>query len=119
MTGSDVPRGVRVVTLLAWLMVPAGALLVCAGVLDLTWWASADAHRLTAVMAQIRQEYGVDRPALPWPEVTAGVQAVAEIIFCGTGIDQGHIICQESTSDYLTMLIGGLMPSAELGRMCD
>ncbi|SNY35246.1 hypothetical protein [Paractinoplanes atraurantiacus] len=64
MTGSEVPRGVRVITLLAWLMVPAGVLLVCAGVLDLTWWASADAGRLTAVMTQIKTEYGVNEPAL-------------------------------------------------------
>ncbi|XVV14185.1 hypothetical protein ACQP2X_07525 [Actinoplanes sp. CA-131856] len=64
MTGSDVPRGVRVITLLAWLMVPAGVLLVSAGVLDLTWWASGDAARLTAVMTEIKDEYGVNQPAL-------------------------------------------------------
>ncbi|XVU26962.1 hypothetical protein ACQPZJ_07935 [Actinoplanes sp. CA-054009] len=64
MTGSDVPRGVRVITLLAWLMVPAGVLLVSAGVLDLTWWASGDAARLTAVMSEIKDEYGVNEPAL-------------------------------------------------------
>ncbi|MFF5085212.1 hypothetical protein ACFY36_49930 [Actinoplanes sp. NPDC000266] len=64
MTGSDVPRGVRVITLLAWLMVPAGVLLVSAGVLDLTWWASGDAARLTAIMTEIKDEYGVNEPAL-------------------------------------------------------
>jgi hypothetical protein len=64
MTGSDVPRGVRVITLLAWLMVPAGLLLVCAGVLDLVWWSGPDAGSLTALMTNLKIEYGVNEPAL-------------------------------------------------------
>ncbi|MBU2669767.1 hypothetical protein KOI35_40290 [Actinoplanes bogorensis] len=64
MTGSAVPRTVRVATRLAWLMVPAGVLLVAAGVLDLVWWASPDASRLTALMHSLEVDYGLIPPAL-------------------------------------------------------
>lgn len=73
------------VTLLAWLMVPAGVLLVCAGVLDLSWWASADARRLTAVMAEIKQEYGVNWPAL----LRDGDAAVTLIVLGVAGMAYG------------------------------
>ncbi|MEV4344092.1 hypothetical protein AB0J83_06395 [Actinoplanes sp. NPDC049596] len=85
MTGSDVPRGVRVITLLAWLMVPAGVLLVCAGILDLTWWGSADAARLTSVMAAIKDEYGVNEPAL----IRRGDGAVTLIVLGVVGMAYG------------------------------
>lgn len=58
------PRGVRVATLLAWLMVPAGVLLIVAGVLDLVYWASPSAERLTALMSDIQREYGTMPPAM-------------------------------------------------------
>ncbi|MEU8817758.1 hypothetical protein [Actinoplanes sp. NPDC048796] len=85
MTGSDVPRGVRVITLLAWLMVPAGVLLVAAGVLDLTWWASGDAARLTAVITQTKIEYGINEPAL----LRNGDGAVTLIVLGTAGLTYG------------------------------
>jgi hypothetical protein len=76
MTGSETPRGVRVATLLAWLMVPAGALLATAGVLDLLWWSSLDAHQLTATMKDIETEYGIPPPSL----IRAGGGAIALVL---------------------------------------
>jgi hypothetical protein len=64
MTGIDVPRGVRVAALLTLVMVPVGLLLVVDGALELLWWASADAHRLRALMAQLQTTYGLTPPAL-------------------------------------------------------
>ena len=64
MTVDGTPRGVRVIVLLAWSMVPAGALLVLAGALDLVWWASPGAGRLTTLMDGLRAEYGVHPPAM-------------------------------------------------------
>lgn len=64
MVGTEVPRGVRVAALAAWLMVPAGLLLIVAGVLELRWWGSSDATRLLAVLAGLQDEFGTLPPAL-------------------------------------------------------
>ncbi|WP_127504879.1 hypothetical protein [Actinoplanes solisilvae] len=82
MTGSEVPRGVRVAAALAWLMVPAGALLAAAGVLDLLWWASPDARQLTAMMQDIETEYGIPPPSL----VRAGGGAIALVLLGAAGM---------------------------------
>ncbi|MBM2621725.1 hypothetical protein JIG36_40100 [Actinoplanes sp. LDG1-06] len=82
MTGSEVPRTVRTATLLAWLMVPAGALLITAGVLDLVWWAAPDAHRLTALLHDIENEYGIIPPAL----IRDGRGAVTLIVLGTAGL---------------------------------
>jgi hypothetical protein len=82
MTGSDVPRGVRVATLLAWLMVPVGALLAAAGVLDLLWWASPGAEQLTAMMRDIETEYGIAPPSL----IRDGAGAVALVLLGAVGL---------------------------------
>ena len=70
------------ITLLAWLMVPAGVLLVLAGVLDLVWWASSDAARLTALMTQLQDEYGMIPPAM----LRDGRGAVTLIVLGAAGL---------------------------------
>ncbi len=82
MTGSEVPRSVRTAVLLAWLMVPAGALLVVAGVVDLVWWASPDAQRTTALMAAIEAEYGTIPPAM----LRAGAGAAVLVVMGAAGL---------------------------------
>lgn len=64
MTGLDTPRRVRVAAWLTWMMAPVGLLLVFVGVLELRWWSSDQAHRLVALLAQLRSEYGLQPPAL-------------------------------------------------------
>ncbi|WP_250035964.1 hypothetical protein [Paractinoplanes maris] len=82
MTGRDVPRGVRVATLLAGLMVPVGVLLLVAGVLDLAYWSSPGAGRLTALMDNIQAEYGTVPPAM----IRAGRGAVLLVVLGLAGI---------------------------------
>ena len=82
MTGVDVPRGVRVATLLAWLMVPAGALLLAAGVLDLAYWASPGAEGLTVLMRDVEAEYGVPLPAM----IRDGRGAVLLVVLGAAGV---------------------------------
>jgi hypothetical protein len=64
MTGPDIPRRVRAATTIIMLLAPAGLLLVIDGLWELRWWASPSAHRLTAVLADIKREFGVEPPAL-------------------------------------------------------
>ena len=64
MTLAEVPRVARIASLLALLTAAAGLLLIVAAVVDLRWWSSADAHALTALIAQIRQDRGTIPPAL-------------------------------------------------------
>jgi hypothetical protein len=82
MTAIQAPRGVRVAVRLAWLMVPAGALLLVAGVLDLAYWASSDAARLTALMKDIEAEYGIPLPAM----IRAGRGAVLLVVLGAAGV---------------------------------
>ncbi|MCO8277252.1 hypothetical protein M1L60_42420 [Actinoplanes sp. TRM 88003] len=87
MTGGEVPRGVRVATLLAWLMVPAGALLLAAGMLDLAYWASPEAGRLTTLMNDIETEYGVPAPAM----IRGGSGAVLLVVLGAAGVAYGGL----------------------------
>ena len=64
MTGTDVPRGVRTAAAVAWMMVPAGALLFLDGLWELRWWSTSAAARLTELLAQIREQHGIDPPSL-------------------------------------------------------
>ena len=64
MVVAEIPRPVRIATILAWALAPAGLLLIAVAVLELRWWAGADATRLTGMMAQIRTDLGVAPPAL-------------------------------------------------------
>jgi hypothetical protein len=64
MTGTDVPHGVRIAAAVAWLMVPAGVLLLLDGLWELRWWGTSAAARLTELMAQIRDQHGIDPPTL-------------------------------------------------------
>lgn len=64
MAGADVPRRVRVATTMIWLLAPAGLLLVLDGLWELRWWASPSAHRLMAVLTDIKREFGVEPPVL-------------------------------------------------------
>ncbi|WP_250009566.1 hypothetical protein [Actinoplanes sp. M2I2] len=82
MTGKETPRGVRVATVLAWLMVPAGVLLIAAGVLDLAYWGSPGAARLTTLMTDIETEYGVRPPAM----IRAGGGAVLLVVAGAAGL---------------------------------
>ena len=50
--------------ILAWLMVPAGLLLIADGLLELHWWGSPEAARLLAVTAEIKARYGTEPPVL-------------------------------------------------------
>ncbi|MBL7256133.1 hypothetical protein [Paractinoplanes lichenicola] len=87
MTGSQAPRTVRTATLLAWLMVPAGALLITAGVLDLVWWASPEADRLRSLLQDIETEYGIIPPAL----IRDGRGAVTLIVLGAAGLAYGGL----------------------------
>jgi hypothetical protein len=64
MTGIDAPRRVRLAARLTWLMAPLGLLLLLVGVLELSWWGSGGSRRLVALLAQLRQQYGIQPPAL-------------------------------------------------------
>jgi hypothetical protein len=64
MTGIGAPRGVRLAALLTLAMVPVGLLLVLDGLLELRWWASAGAHQLLDLLAQLKTTYGFIPPAL-------------------------------------------------------
>jgi hypothetical protein len=64
MTGTDIPRGVRTAAAVAWVMVPAGLLLLLVGLWELRWWGTSTAARLTELLAQIRDQHGIDPPAL-------------------------------------------------------
>ena len=55
---------VRTAVVFAAAMAPAGLLLIAAGLLNLTWWRSADAARLTAVLAGIEAGDGFEPPAM-------------------------------------------------------
>jgi hypothetical protein len=57
-------------------MVPAGVLLTAAGALDLAYWSSPSAARLTALMGDIEAEYGTQPPAM----IRAGRGAVLLIV---------------------------------------
>jgi hypothetical protein len=87
MTGIRAPRTVRTATVLAWLMVPAGALLITAGVLDLVWWASPEADRLRSLMQDIETEYGIIPPAL----IRDGRGAVTLIVLGAAGLAYGGL----------------------------
>jgi hypothetical protein len=45
-------------------MVPAGLLLAADGLMELHWWGTPQAAQLRAVMAQTKDQYGTDPPAL-------------------------------------------------------
>jgi hypothetical protein len=45
-------------------MVPAGLLLLLVGLWELRWWGTSSAARLTELLAQIRDQHGIDPPAL-------------------------------------------------------
>jgi hypothetical protein len=64
MAGAEIPRRVRVATTLIMLMAPAGVLLVLDGLWELRWWASPSAHRLVALLTDIKNEFGVEPPVL-------------------------------------------------------
>jgi hypothetical protein len=64
MTGADIPRRIRVATTIIMLLAPVGLLLVIDGLWELRWWASPASHRLVSVLADIKQEFGVEPPAL-------------------------------------------------------
>jgi hypothetical protein len=64
MTGTEIPPGVRISTALAWAMVPTGLLLLLDGLWELRWWGTSGAARLTELLAQIREQHGIDPPAL-------------------------------------------------------
>jgi hypothetical protein len=94
MTGVDIPRRVRVATLFIWLMAPAGLLLVLDGLWELHWWGSPAAHHLLAVLNSIKQEFGVDPPALlrghagAWELVVLGLLTMVPAAFA-RAIQQG------------------------------
>jgi hypothetical protein len=64
MTGVEIPRRVHVATTFIWLLAPAGLLLLLDGLWELRWWGSSSAHHLLAVLDSIKQEFGVEPPAL-------------------------------------------------------
>jgi hypothetical protein len=64
MTGTDVPRGVRISAAVAWTMVPAGLLLLLDGLWELRWWGTSATARLSELLDQIGDQYGIDPPAL-------------------------------------------------------
>jgi hypothetical protein len=78
MTGTEVPRGVRISANVAWVMVPAGLLLLLDGLWELRWWATSAAARLTQLLAQISEQRGIDPPAL-----LRGRGGAAELVVLG------------------------------------
>jgi hypothetical protein len=64
MTGADIPRRIRVATTIIMLLAPVGLLLVIDGLWELRWWASPASHRLVAVLADIKREFGAEPPVL-------------------------------------------------------
>jgi hypothetical protein len=64
MAGAEIPRRVRVATTTIWLLAPAGLLLVLDGLWELRWWGSSSAHRLVGLLADIKQQFGVEPPTL-------------------------------------------------------
>jgi hypothetical protein len=86
MTGVDIPRRVQLATTFIWLLAPAGLLLVLDGLWELRWWGSSSAHRLLAVLADIKQQFGVEPPTLlrghagAWELVVLGLLTMAPAV---------------------------------------
>ena len=78
MTGMDAPRPVRIATLLTWLLVPAGLLLVIDGLLELRWLGTPAAAKLADIFAQIKAQPGVEPPPL-----LRGRSGAAELVVLG------------------------------------
>ena len=64
MAGVDVPRRVRVATMFTWLLAPAGLLLILDALWELHWWGTPSAVRLVAVLAEVKDKFGIEPPAL-------------------------------------------------------
>jgi len=64
MTGSDAPKRVRIAALLTGLIAPAGLLLLLDGLLELHWWSTPHAARLTTLFENLRTERGLGPPLL-------------------------------------------------------
>ncbi|MCU7728794.1 hypothetical protein ODJ79_34210 [Actinoplanes sp. KI2] len=69
MTRTDAPRTVRLAAIMTMAVAPVGLLLLLDGLLEMHWLSSPAAHRLAALMDQIRTDYGIEPPALlqGWP----------------------------------------------------
>jgi hypothetical protein len=78
MTGTEVPSRVRLAALLCFTLAPIGLLLVLVGVLELHWFGTSDASRLTALIDRTRAEYGIVPPAL-----LRGREGAIELILMG------------------------------------
>ena len=64
MTGTDVPRLVRVAAWLTLALAPVGLLLLLDGLLELRWLGSSQAHRLIDILDKIQADYGIEPPSL-------------------------------------------------------
>jgi hypothetical protein len=64
MTGVDLPPRVRSATTMTWLAAPAGLLLVAVGLLELHWWGTPEASRLTELLSRLQAQYGFEPPVL-------------------------------------------------------
>lgn len=64
MTGTDVPRLVRVAARLTLALAPVGLLLLLDGLLELHWLGTSQAHRLVGMLDKIQADYGIEPPSL-------------------------------------------------------
>lgn len=78
MTGIDVPRRVRIASGLTYLVAPAGLLLVIVGLLELHWFSTPSAARLSTVIAEIKDQFGAGPP-----ELLRGRGGAVELIVIG------------------------------------
>jgi hypothetical protein len=85
MTGMDAPRPVRIATLVTWLLVPAGLLLVVDGLLELRWLGTPSATKLTEIFAQIKAQPGVEPPPLLRGRSGAAELVVLGVVCCAVG----------------------------------
>ena len=85
MTGMDTPRPVRIATLLTWLLIPAGLLLIVDGVLELRWLGTPAAAKLVDLFAQIKAQPGVEPPPLLRGRTGATELIVLGAVCCAVG----------------------------------
>ena len=81
MTGTDVPRAVRLAAWLTMAIAPIGLLMLLDGLLELHWWGTEDAKQLIALLDKIQADYGIEPAALLRGRIGA-VQLVLLGAFC-------------------------------------
>ncbi|NUR71752.1 MAG: hypothetical protein HOU81_13095 [Hamadaea sp.] len=111
MTGMEqVPRSVRLAVAMIWLSAAAGLLLVLDGLLELYWWSTDDAAKLSGVFRQIAAEYGLQIPALIRDRGGA-VELIVLGLICLAGVVLARSVRRGSASGrtYALLLAGATL----------